>query len=162
MQEHIYREIVNVTLRTPVKGNYKEVISAFDITLFEALKPPMGEMEIVEFTGSQKGDIVHIRFLKPFKAVWISDIVEDRITDDKAWFVDVGTTLPWPLASWTHRHIVERVDEVNSIIVDDMTFSGKNMLFTLLLYPAIFIGFYFRKRIYRQYFEKLYLSSASR
>ena len=149
---------MNIILKTTVKGNYKKVISAFDIHLFEALKPPTGEMEIIAFTGSQKGDKVHIRFIKPIKADWISDIVEDQITADKAWFVDVGTVLPWPLASWTHHHIVEKIDEKNSIIIDDMTFTGKNFLFTLLLYPIIFIGFYPRKRIYKQYFDKLYLS----
>ncbi len=149
---------MNVTLKTPVKGNYKKVISCFDLNLFEALKPPKGEMEIIEFTGSQKGDKVHVRFIKPIKADWISDIVEDQITDDKAWFVDVGTVLPWPLASWTHRHIVEKIDENNSIVIDDMTFTGKNLLYTLLLYPMIFLGFYPRKKIYKQYFDKLNLS----
>jgi len=146
---------MNVTLKTRVKGNYKKVIASFDINLFEALKPPTGEMEIVEFTGSQKGDKVHLRFIKPIKAEWISDIVEDQITDNKAWFVDVGTLLPWPLATWTHRHIVEKIDENNSMVIDDMTFAGKNFLLTLLLYPAILIGFYPRKSIYKQYFEKL-------
>ena len=55
-------------------------------------------MEIVQFTGSQKGDKVHVRFIKPIKADWISDIVEDKVTDYKAWFVDVGKVVPWPLA----------------------------------------------------------------
>jgi len=36
-------------------------MAAFDRQLFEALKPPVGEMEIKEFTGSQKGDKVHIQ-----------------------------------------------------------------------------------------------------
>jgi ligand-binding SRPBCC domain-containing protein len=152
---------MNVTLKTPVKGNYKKVISSFNLHLFEALKPSKGEMEIVEFTGSQKGDKVHVRFIKPIKADWISDIVEDKVTDDKAWFVDVGKVVPWPLASWTHRHVVEKIDENNSMVIDDMTFTGKNFLYTLLLYPLIFIGFYPRKKIYKQYFDKLYLSKHS-
>ena len=145
---------MNVTLKTPVKGNYKEVMAGFDRDLFEALKPPVGKMEIVAFTGSHKGDRVHLRFLKPIKAEWISEIIEDQITNDKAWFVDVGTKLPWPLATWTHRHIVEKIDENNSIIIDDMTFTGKHFLLTLFLYPAILIGFYPRKKIYKQYFNR--------
>lgn len=149
---------MNVTLKTLVKGNYKKVIAAFDRNLFEALKPPAGEMKIVDFTGSKKGDKVHIRFIKPIQAEWISDITEDHITEDRAWFVDEGTTLPWPLASWTHRHIVEKIDEENSMIIDDMTFTGRNIFLTLLLKPAIFIGFYPRKKIYKQYFDKLYFS----
>ncbi len=144
---------MNLTLKTKVNGNYKKVMAAFDRELFEALKPPVGKMEIVEFTGSQKGDRVHIRFLKPIKAEWISDIIEDNITDDSAWFVDVGVKLPWPLASWKHRHIVERIDDDHSFVIDNMTFTGKNILLTLLLYPAIFLGFYPRKSIYKKYFS---------
>lgn len=146
---------MNLILKTPVKGNYKKVMAAFDRNLFEALKPPVGKMEIVEFSGSEKGDRVHIRFLKPMRAEWISDIIEDQVTEDRAWFVDVGMTLPWPLASWTHRHIVERIDDDHSLVIDDMTFTGRNLLLTLLLYPAIFIGFYPRKSIYKQYFNRL-------
>lgn len=147
---------MNITLKTPVKGNYKRVMASFDRTLFEALKPPAGEMEIIQFTGSQKGDKVHLRFTKPIKAEWISDIVEDAVTDDKAWFIDIGTTLPWPLVSWEHHHIVEKVDENHSMIIDDMTFTGKNLFLTFLLFPAIFIGFFPRKKIYKKYFNKLF------
>ena len=147
---------MNIVLKSVVKGNYQKVITAFDLSLFEALKPPVGKMEILEFTGSKKGDKVHLRFLKPVKAEWISDIVEDGVTEYKAWFVDVGTKLPWPLASWTHRHIVEKIDGNRSMVIDDMTFTGSNYLLTLLLYPAIFIGFYPRKKIYKQYFLNLY------
>ncbi|NND07973.1 MAG: hypothetical protein HKN87_16460 [Saprospiraceae bacterium] len=146
---------MNVTLRAPVSGYYTDVMAAFDQELFEALKPPAGDMEIVEFTGSKRGDKVHLRFHSPIKAEWVSDIIEDGKTDTQAWFVDEGTILPWPLATWTHKHIVEKVDKHRSIIIDDMTFTGRNALLTLLLYPAIFIGFYPRKRIYRTYFEKL-------
>jgi hypothetical protein len=45
---------MNVTLKAPVKGNYKKVMAAFDRELFEALKPPHDEMEIVEFTFDKK------------------------------------------------------------------------------------------------------------
>ncbi|MDB4438831.1 hypothetical protein N9176_01135 [bacterium] len=146
---------MKLILKTSVKGNYKKIMSAFDRNLFEALKPPIGQMEIVEFTGSQKGDKVHIKFLSPIKAEWVSDIVEDGVNDKQAWFVDVGVKLPWPLASWTHCHIVEKIDDENSLIIDDITFSGRNFIFSLLLFPAIFLGFYPRKNIYQDYFKKL-------
>jgi len=129
-------------------------MAAFDRRLFEALKPPVGKMVIKEFTGSQRGDKVHIQFLSPVKAEWISDIVEDEVTDQRAWFVDVGVKLPWPLVTWTHRHIVERVDDQHSLIIDDISFSGSNFILSLLLYPAIFLGFYPRKKIYKDYFKK--------
>ena len=146
---------MNLVLKSRVKGNYKSVMAGFDRSLFEALKPPFGNMEIVEFTGSQKGDKVHIQFHSPIKAEWISDIVEDGVTEKRAWFVDVGVTLPWPLATWTHRHIVEKIDDQNSMIIDDITFTGSNFILSLILYPAIFLGFYPRKKIYRDYFNKI-------
>lgn len=146
---------MNIILRSLVQGNYKKVMAAFDRHLFEALKPPIGEMEILAFTGSKKGDKVHIQFHSPVKAEWISDIVEDEVTDNRAWFIDVGVKLPWPLATWTHRHIVERIDDQNSVIIDDITFSGNNFILSLLLYPAIFLGFYPRKKIYQAYFKEL-------
>ena len=146
---------MNLKLKTLVKGNYKEVMAAFDRSLFEALKPPYGEMEIVEFTGSKKGDRVHIKFHSPIKAEWISKITEDEVTDEMALFVDEGIKLPWPIVKWTHRHIVEKVDDENSMIIDDISFSGSNIIFSLIIYPAIFLGFYPRKKIYQAYFEKL-------
>lgn len=146
---------MNLILKAPVKGNYKDVMAAFDRKLFEALKPQYGQMEIVEFTGSRKGDKVHMKFISPVKAEWISDIVEDDVNEDRAWFVDVGTKLPWPLATWTHRHIVEKVDDEHAIIIDDITFTATNFILTTLLFPAIFLGFYPRKKIYQDYFKKL-------
>ncbi len=144
-----------IELKTKVKGHYIKNIEAFDRSLFEALKPPIGKMEIVQFTGSKKGDKVHIQFISPVRATWISDIIEDQITDDEAWFVDVGSTLPWPLKSWRHKHLVQKSGEQASIIIDQMSFSGKNLFWSILLYPAIFLGFYPRKRIYRRYFNEL-------
>lgn len=145
---------MNLILKTPVRGNYKTVMAAFDRHLFEALKPPFGKMQIVDFTGSKKGDRVHIKFHSPIKADWISDIVEDGVTDLRAWFVDVGIKLPWPLNTWTHRHIVEKIDDENSMIIDDITFTGSNFILSLFLFPAIFLGFYPRKKIYQEYFKK--------
>ncbi len=147
---------MKLKLNTQVKGNYQKIMAAFDRSLFEALKPPFGKMEIVEFTGSKKGDRVHIKFHSPIKAEWVSDIVEDEMTEDMASFVDVGTKLPWPIATWTHRHIVERVDEDNSMIIDDISFTGTNLVFSLILFPAIFMGFYPRKKIYQAYFKKIF------
>lgn len=66
---------------------------------------------------------------------------------------DEGVKLPYPLTYWKHRHIVRKVTEDTSCIIDDITFKGPNALFTLLLYPAIYLGFYPRKKIYRAIFN---------
>lgn len=145
-------KIMNLKIKTKVAGNYQAVMARFDRALFEALAPRQGEMKIVEFTGSKKGDKVHIRFLKPLKAEWISVITEDATTETEAYFIDEGVQLPFPLSYWRHKHIVRKITEDTCCIIDDITFRGPNALVDLLLYPAIFLGFYPRKKIYRQYF----------
>ncbi len=145
---------MNLKLKTTVKGNYKAIMDRFDRDLFEALAPKQGKIEIVEFTGSKKGDRVHLRFLSPIRADWVSNITEDGVTDRMAYFVDEGETLPYPLKYWHHRHIVEKLTEDTSRIVDDITFRGPNRLVTWLMYPGIYLGFYPRKRIYQAYFGK--------
>ena len=147
---------MNLKLKASVKGNYKNVMAAFDRHLFEALKPPFGKMEIVAFTGSKKGDKVHLKFHSPIKAEWISEITEDEVTNEMASFVDVGIKLPWPLATWKHQHIVEKIDTENSMIIDYITFTASNKVLTLIMFPAIFLGFYPRKKVYKDYFKKLY------
>ncbi|MCI5083605.1 MAG: cyclase [Saprospiraceae bacterium] len=143
---------MNIKLSTVVQGNYKEVMNRFDRDLFEALAPKGVGFEIVEFTGSKKGDRVHLRFTSPVRAEWVSDIVADEINAQEAYFVDKGIQLPFPLKYWEHKHVVRKKTENTCIIIDDMTFRGPNFLISLLLYPAIFIGFYPRKKIYKKYF----------
>ena len=144
---------MNIKLRTKVDGYYLDVIKRFDLQLFEALKPKGASMEIVEFTGSKKGDVVHIKFNAPIKAEWISDIIEDHEDDRSAYFIDLGRVLPFPLKQWRHKHIVEKIDDNHSYIVDDMTFSGGNIIMDLLIYPGILLGFLPRKKVYRNYFS---------
>ena len=146
---------MTIQFKTLVKGNYKTVMQQFDRKLFEALKPAVGEMEIVEFTGSKKGDRVHIRFLSPVKAEWISLITEDGENEEEAWFVDEGKKLPFPLAYWRHQHIVKKATEDTCWIIDDIEFKGKNPLLTAILYPGIYAGFAPRKKIYQKYFGKV-------
>lgn len=143
---------MNVKFENKVKGNYKDVMARFDRQLFEALKPKQGKMEIVEFTGSKKGDLVHLRFTAPIKAEWISRITEDAISDEEAYFIDEGTTLPFPLKYWRHKHIVRKITDDTSLIIDDITFKAGNRLMTAALYPAIYLGFSPRGKVYRNYF----------
>lgn len=144
---------MNIKLQTLVNGYYKDVYNRFDRQLFEALKPPLANMEIVEFTGSRKGDRVHVRFTSPVKAEWVSVITAHNVTEKRAWFTDKGEQLPFPLGSWTHHHIVEYVTDDTARIIDDIHFTGSNFIFSLLLYPAIYLGFAGRKKIYQTYFK---------
>ena len=100
---------MNIQLKTKVDGNYQDIMRLFDRNLFEALKPKNAKMEIVAFTGSKKGDKVHLRFLSPIKAEWISEITEDGENEKETYFIDEGVKLPFPLSSWKHKHVVRKI-----------------------------------------------------
>jgi len=152
---------MNIKLKTKVEGNYKEIMKRFDRQLFEALKPKNAKMEIVEFTGSKKGDLVHFKFLSPIKTEWISEIVKHGENEKESYFIDLGVKLPFPLSYWQHKHIVQKITENTSYIIDDMTFKGSNVLVTLFLYPALYIAFFPRKRIYKSYFKHIFNENGS-
>ncbi len=145
---------MNIQLKTKVKGHYKDIMARFDRDLFEALAPGFPPMEIVEFSGSREGDKVHIRFGAPVNAEWVSLITDHGVDESEAYFVDEGMKLPPPLSYWKHRHIVRKITEDTSCIIDDITFRGPNRLLTWLMYPGILLGFYPRKKIYRAYFGR--------
>lgn len=128
-------------------------MSRFDLRLFEALKPKGAKMEIVEFTGSKTGDRVHLRFLFPLKAEWMSEITDHGENEREAYFVDEGRILPPGIRYWKHRHVVEKVTDQESNIIDDIEFRSSNVIFTLFLYPALYFSFLQRKPIYRKYFK---------
>jgi ligand-binding SRPBCC domain-containing protein len=146
---------LQIILKSTVKGNFKAVIARFDRNLFEALKPKGAKMEIVEFTGSRKGNKVHIRFVWPFKANWISDIIADGSNDKEAFFIDEGRVIPFGIKFWQHKHVVRFITNNTCEIIDDINYRGVNKLWTLLLYPALYIGFYPRKNIYKKYFGSI-------
>lgn len=145
---------MNFKLRTEVNGNYIRVMDLFDLDLFKALKPIGVKMEIVEFTGSKTGDTVALKFLTPIKAEWVSKITEHGQDDTKAYFIDEGEVIPFPLRHWMHKHVVEKIDEANSCILDDITFSSGNKLLDIFLYLPLYLSFYPRKKIYRSYFSE--------
>lgn len=145
---------MNIKLITRVDGHYLDVMKRFDRKLFEELLPPVGKTDIIDFTGSMTGDKVHLRFITPLKAEWISDITDHGQDDNKAWFVDEGRVLPFGISYWKHRHIVKKVDNVTSEIIDDITYKASNPVLTLLMYPGLWLSFYPRKSIYKRYFKQ--------
>ena len=141
-------------IHTLVKGNYQAVMAQFDRDLFEKLSPPGAGVDLVRFDGSKKGDVVHIR-LKLFGFItqdWISDITDDGVTDEEAFFIDQGSTLPFFLTFWKHRHVVKIVGGDQSEIIDDIQFQTPWWIPGFLMYPIMWAQFAYRKPIYRKYF----------
>jgi len=145
---------MKIILKTKVSGNYLEIMERFDLNLFEALKPIGAKMEVEQFTGSKKGDVVELKFLSPIKARWRSKITAHGSDEEKAYFIDEGEILPFPLKHWKHSHIVEKIDKENSLIIDDITFSSGLKLLDFIIYLPLFLSFYPRKKAYRKYFSQ--------
>lgn len=144
---------MKININTTVEGHFLEVHKAFDLQLFEFLKPIGAKMNIIEFTGSKKGDKVHIRFVRPVKADWISEISADFIGDNEAYFIDQGTVLPWPIIAWKHKHLISNHCETHSIIKDQIEFKTINPIVDYLIWPMMYLAFALRKPLYLKYFN---------
>ncbi len=146
---------MHLRITTPVAGNYLEIMARFDQSLFEALKPPFGKVELVRFDGSVTGDRVHIRLFLPLVAPqdWISEITDHGQNEQEAWFLDEGKTLPFFLSYWKHRHVVLNKGD-HALIVDDITFLGNEWLPSWMLYPVLWMQFAARKSVYQRIFGK--------
>ena len=145
---------MKINIETKVEGHFLDVYKAFDLQLFEFLKPKGAKMEIIDFTGSKKGDTVRIRFIRPVKTDWISEISEDFVGDDEAYFIDQGTILPWPLSSWKHKHLISHESNTHSIIKDQIEFKTISFILDYLIWPIMYIAFALRKPLYKKYFKR--------
>lgn len=144
---------MKINIETKVEQNYLAVKEGFDETLFTKLSPPFPPVKLLRFDGSKKGDIVslELNFLL-FKQKWTSEIIEDNTTSKEFYFVDKGVQLPFFLKEWQHRHRLIKVGE-NTVIRDEITYKGAFGIFTVLLYPALYLQFLYRKPIYKKIFK---------
>ena len=140
---------MNITLRSKVNAELESVYNRFDADLFRYLLPPGAQL--IAFGGSKKGDVVHLKL--PIAGEWISEITEDGISEDRCYFIDEGRTLPFPLKTWRHKHILHRSGK-STIIEDNMTFSTGSLILDVIFYPVLLLSFLPRKWQYKGYFKK--------
>lgn len=145
---------MKINIFTKVELDYLQVKEGFDEKLFSKLSPPFPPVKLLRFDGSKKGDIVslELNFLL-FKQVWTSEITEDKTNESEFFFVDKGVKLPFFLKNWEHRHHVVKNGDA-SIIKDEIYFEGSNSIMTVLLFPALWLQFMYRKPIYKKVFKK--------
>lgn len=139
---------------THVEGYYLDVMDRFDLALFKALAPPLVPLEILNFTGSKTGDQVHLRFGKPVNMDWVSKITDHGSNEQLAYFVDEGVKLPFPLSTWHHQHVVQKISDSQSMIIDIIDFKAQNTFLSVLIYPILYFSFYQRASTYRKYFQE--------
>jgi ligand-binding SRPBCC domain-containing protein len=145
---------MKLNFSTKVPQTLNVVRNGFTSTLFLKLNPPFPPVKLEQFDGCRQGDRVRLELnFIFFRQIWESLITEDGETPQEWYFIDEGVKLPFFLKTWKHRHRVLYVDGNTSEIVDEIEYSSGNRLLTLLLYPALYLQFLYRKPIYRKFFN---------
>jgi ligand-binding SRPBCC domain-containing protein len=144
---------MKITVSTRVDKNYLEVKEGFTEKLFLNLNPPFPPVKLLRFDGSSKGDIVilELNFLI-FKQKWTSKITADHTDENEFYFIDEGIELPFFLKKWKHKHRVIKSGN-GSLIKDEIDYTGKFGLMTLLLFPVLYGQFLYRKPVYKKIFQ---------
>lgn len=144
---------MKINISTKVEKNYLDVKEGFNDSLFLKLNPPFPPVKLLRFDGSSKGDIVILELnLLLFKQKWVSEITDDHTDDQEFYFIDEGTTLPFFLKKWKHKHRIIK-QENGSIIKDEIEYHGPAGILTLLLYPVLYLQFLYRKPVYQKIFR---------
>ncbi len=139
---------------TNVLSPLDHVVSSFNLELFQKLSPPLTKMKIVQFDGCLKGD--EVKFYMSFLGVeqyWHSLILDDYKSPNEVYFIDIGKDLPWPFKAWHHKHIMRKIDEKQTVIIDEIEFECNSELLTLVFRPLLIGYFYYRKMIYKKVFN---------
>ena len=147
---------MHVTLRTTVVQAPAQVMAGFTRELFVALAPPFPKLRVLRFDGCRTGDQVEIELNTLVKRLpWTSLIVDHgQQPDGTLFFIDEGQVLPPPLRYWRHRHLIQPGPNGGSVIADDLEYRTASRLLDVLLYPAMWAQFAWRKPIYRRWFGK--------
>lgn len=147
---------MHLHLKTEVAQSPEQVWQGFDQSLFLALNPPFPPVRLKQF-GMNAGDRVVLELRFPgFTQEWVSYLPESgRMENGGYYFIDIGEKLPFFLRSWHHRHLLEPAPGGGTWIVDDIQFEGPNKLMSYLLYPSLWLQFWYRKPIYRRFFGQV-------
>ena len=145
---------MNFSVKTIITNTTKEaVLGGFSSTLFLKIAPPFPKLKLMRYDGCEKGDEVHLQLdFFFYKTNWISVIVESGATETKLYFTDIGTTVPAPIKSWQHRHIIWQ-KESSVVIEDNVTYGCGNKLMEAILFIPFYLLFLYRKPIYKRYFH---------
>ncbi|MCC7430040.1 hypothetical protein IT568_04265 [bacterium] len=139
---------MQIRISTKVNQNYKAVFSKFDRELFLALNPPFVPVKLIRFDGCEKGCEVHLKIF--FIQKWIALIVEKMETEAEIFFIDEGENFPFIF--WRHKHrILKRGNEAT--IVDEINFKTSSVILDCLLFPLLYVQFFYRKPVYKKYFK---------
>lgn len=142
---------MKISIKTRVNKNYQVIFPKFNLDLFKKLKPPFVKLNIERFDGCKKGDEVHLEInILGQKQKWVSLITSQFRGDYEIYFIDEGQNIPAPLKKWKHIHRIQKINELDSYIVDDIEYSCENILIDVLIYPFLYLVFFCRIPIYKR------------
>lgn len=143
---------MKILLVTKVTCPLARIKVGFSRELFLALGPPWVKINLKRFDGCKVGDEVHLEIKQgPLNQKWVSVISRAEETKGQWFFRDEGKVLPWPLKLWRHDHIVRRLSDTDSEIIDDITYDAG--VFNYVLYPLLRATFGIRPKRYKKFFE---------
>ena len=147
---------MNFIISTKIKAKSKEAVMAkFTSELFILLAPPFPKIKLLRFDGSEKGNEIHLEMhVIFFKTEWISLITDHVSKENQIYFIDEGTSIPAPIKYWRHRHVIRNANAI-LFIDDDLTFTSGNKIVDILLFPFVYGLLFYRKPIYKKYFNTL-------
>lgn len=147
--------MMHIAISTPVDQHYLKVKEGFSEDLLLKLNPPFPPVKLTRFDGSEVGDLVSLEInMLVAKMSWTSKITDALTTDEEYYFVDEGASLPFFLGNWKHKHRIIRSGEDQTVIRDEISYSGRFTFLTPILYPILYLQFLYRRPIYRKVFAK--------
>jgi ligand-binding SRPBCC domain-containing protein len=147
---------MNLFSTTRISAPLSHVEQHFNQNLFAYLNPPGAKLEIKRFDGTNKGDRIMLKLETPImKGDWNGTILERVSDQEQFYFIDIGDQLPWPLVSWHHKHLVEKIDENHCQLTDQVTFNTSSVFLDNLYYPFFWGMFFWRRHRYQKYFSQV-------
>ncbi|MFL0163192.1 SRPBCC family protein [Aquirufa salirivi] len=137
-------------VQTPINSPIEYVWALFDKDLLSKLSPPFPPVSIKRFDGCRKGDLVQLEIkLGLFSLYWDSEITEDFQSDDKIYFIDEGRRIPLGMNYWKHEHILEKLPNNQTLVIDQISYSTSSKFLDILLYPLLWGMIAYRKPFYK-------------
>lgn len=137
------------TVTSKVRGvSPARAYSVFNDRLLTALSPPFAKPLTRHYGGNRPGDRLHFVLKTPLGAKdWTGQVTEEAHGEAEIYFVDEGEHMPLGLTLWRHKHRLIKAP-YGTRIRDEVQFETNNGLFTLLLFPALWVQFLYRKPLY--------------
>lgn len=147
---------MKIFISTVVENKLSNIAEKFNKDLFQKLSPPLMELTVLRFDGCKKDDEVHLemKLFGPIKNKWISKITANELNQEDFYFIDEGTLIPPPLKKWKHVHRVKRLNDTKCLVIDDIEYSTGNKVLDMIIYPALYAMFAYRKPIYIKELKK--------